>query len=79
MRGPYELWLQINLKGVKILILINKEEAMAIREALPDVAIRRTMRQKTRRHRYYVEATKQTYDVIKPFRGKDYTLAEHLK
>lgn len=35
------------------MILVNKEEAMAIRERFPDTSVYRTCKQKSRRHRYY--------------------------
>ena len=46
-------------KGFEKLIAINKQEKEAIRERYPDIYIVRTMKQKSKRHRYYcVESPK---------------------
>lgn len=39
------------------MIAITKEEKEAIRERFPDVNIVRTMKQRSKRHRYYCEET----------------------
>lgn len=41
------------------MIAINKAEAEAIRERFPDTHIVRTMKQKSKRHRYYCEENKR--------------------
>lgn len=43
------------------MISINKEEATEIRKRIPSAHIVRTARQKSRRHRYFVE---ESYKVI---------------
>lgn len=37
------------------MISISKEEAMMLRSIRPDVSITRTMKQKSKRHKYFVE------------------------
>lgn len=41
------------MKGMKVLITISKEEKELISKKFPDVHIVRTMKQKSKRHRYY--------------------------
>jgi len=53
------------------LIAISKEEKDAIREQLPNVHIVRTMRQKSKRHRYYCEETRRVMQLLAQMR--DYT------
>lgn len=42
------------MKGGLSVIVISKEEAEMIREKCPEVHIRRTSQQKSKRHRYYM-------------------------
>lgn len=51
------------------MILINKDEAMAVRESVPGAHVVRTMKQKSKRHRYYCEETKAVMSVINKIRG----------
>lgn len=39
------------------MIMVNKEEANAIRKEHPDLKVTRTMRQHSSRHRYYAPET----------------------
>lgn len=48
------LLLKFILKGLIIIILITKAEADMIREKYPNVHIRRTAKQRSKRHRYYM-------------------------
>ena len=50
------------------MICINKEEAMMLRRIKPDVVIRRTMKQKTKRHKYVVEDLYWVKKALKNFR-----------
>lgn len=36
------------------MVLITKQDAMRVREIYPDAEIRRTMKQKSKRHKYYL-------------------------
>lgn len=53
------------------MILINKLEKEAISERFPDVHIVRTMKQKSKRHRYYCEETKQVMRFLRKQRQLD--------
>ena len=46
------------------MISINKDEAAIIREKMPNVHIRRTMKQKSKRHHYYCEETRAVKNLL---------------
>ena len=50
------------------MIAINKAEKDAIRERFPDVHIVRTMKQKSKRHHYYCEETRQVMRFLNQMR-----------
>lgn len=52
-----------------LMISINKSEAKAIRENLPNVHIVRTMRQKSKRGHYFCEESRQAVRFLKDFRN----------
>lgn len=52
------------------MILITKEEAMAVRAKFPKALITRTCRQKSKRHRYYCEESKSAMKIIRAMRQK---------
>lgn len=51
------------------MISINKSEANAIRENLPNVHIVRTMKQKSKRGHYFCEESKQAIRFLSDFRN----------
>jgi len=51
------------------LIVISKDEAQAIRAHYPEVHIRRTAKQKSRRHRYWMTEEPQGVNYIAKLRG----------
>lgn len=51
------------------MVLINKEESIAIREKYPEVCIARTCKQKSKRHRYYVEEAKRVLKFLRFLRN----------
>jgi len=51
-------------------IAISKEEAKAIRGALPDVHIMRTMKQKSKRGHYFCEESARVVRFIEDMRSK---------
>lgn len=51
------------------MIRIGKEEAAYLRERFPDVTITRTMKKKSRRHRYYVEESRKVLSALERFHG----------
>lgn len=46
------------------MIKINKDEAAYLRERFPDVTLTRTMKQKSKRHRYYVEESRKVLGAL---------------
>lgn len=50
------------------MIAINKAERDAISERFPNVNIVRTMKQKSKRHHYYCEETKQVRQLLRKMR-----------
>ena len=51
------------------MILVNKEEKNAIHERFPNVHIVRTMKQKSKRHRYYCEESRGVLNLLRELRG----------
>lgn len=61
------------------MVLISKEEKMAIREKFPKVNIVRTMKQRSKRHRYYCEEAPQVMRYLNELRRKDVAYAAGTK
>lgn len=53
------------------MIPINKEDAKAIREYLPDVHIIRTMKQKSKRGHYFCEESRRTIKFLNALRNRE--------
>lgn len=53
------------------MIAISKSEKEVIVKRLPNVHIVRTMKQKSKRHHYYCEETKQVTQLLNQIRGAD--------
>lgn len=51
------------------MIAISKEEAIAIRKMYPNVHIVRTMKQRSSRHRYYMEEARGAMNQIRLMRA----------
>lgn len=51
------------------MILITKEEKDIIAQELPNVHIRRTVGQKSKRHKYYVEEIGSAMRLLRKLRG----------
>ena len=51
------------------MISINKSEAKAIRENLPNVRVVRTMKQKSKRGHYFCEESRQVVKFLEDFRN----------
>jgi len=58
------------------MIAINKTEKEAICERFPNVHIVRTMRQKSKRHRYYCEENPDVLRFLNRSRGNDVKTGE---
>ena len=52
------------------MVLINKEEAAAMRKRFPDAHIVRTMKQKSKRGRYYCEEAPKMMRYLSELRGE---------
>lgn len=50
------------------MIRIDKAEAAYLRDRFPDVTITRTMKQKSKRHRYYVEESRKVLGALDKYR-----------
>ena len=50
------------------MIAINKNEAMSVREKFPMVHIRRTMKQKSKRHHYFCEESRGVKSLLREMR-----------
>jgi hypothetical protein len=50
------------------MIRIDKAEAEHLRERFPDITITRTMKQRSKRHRYYVEESYKVMNALAAFR-----------
>lgn len=61
------------------MVLISKAEKEAIRERFPKANIVRTMRQKSKRHRYYCEEAPQVMRYLNELRRKDVLYAAGTK
>ena len=58
-------------KGYDLLIAINKKEKEAILERYPDVYVVRTMKQKSKRHRYYCVETPKVMKLLNKMRNPE--------
>lgn len=52
------------------MIRIDKAEAQYLRERFPDITITRTMKQRSKRHRYYAEESRKVLQALAQFRGE---------
>lgn len=57
------------MKGFEKLIAISAREKESIIQKVPDIHIYRTVKQKSKRHRYYMEENKSAMRVLKELRG----------
>lgn len=53
------------------MIRIDKDEADYLRSRYPDLTITRTMKQKSKRHRYYVEESRKVLGALEKYRRGD--------
>ena len=51
-----------------LMIRIDKAEAEHLRKRFPDITITRTMKQRSKRHRYYVEESYKVLNALAAFR-----------
>ena len=50
------------------MVIITDQEKEIIAERMPNVHIRRTVKQKSKRHRYYMEENKNAMSLLKELR-----------
>lgn len=54
------------------MIQITKSEKDAVVRAFPDAHIKRTMKQKSKRHHYYCEESEKVMDFLEKYRAESY-------
>lgn len=52
------------------MVIITKEEKNLIRERFPNVHIVRTMKNRSKRHRYYMEEKQEPMKMLRALRGQ---------
>ena len=52
------------------MIMINKEEKMAVLAKYPDIGMVRTVKQKSKRHHYYMEERRDAVIYLRKLRGE---------
>ena len=62
---------QILHEGNDSLLVINKDEATELRRLLPSVHVRRTAKQRNKRHRYFVEESYKVLALLQKIRKED--------
>ena len=58
-------------KGELFVIVIDETERKYIAERFPEVHIRRTVKQKSKRHRYYMEEARYAVQALDRMRGRE--------
>jgi hypothetical protein len=59
------------VEGIDSLIVINKEEAEELRRQIPSVHVHRTAKQRSKRHRYFVEESYKVLALLQKLRSKE--------
>lgn len=67
-RTLYSCFSNIRLKGCLFVVAISAKEKEVIAERFPDIHIRRTVKQKSKRHHYYVEESRGVMRILKSLR-----------
>ena len=62
---------QILHEGIDLLIVINKEEAEELRRQIPSVHVHRTAKQRSKRHKYFVEESYKVLALLQKLRKED--------
>jgi len=76
---PFNSLKIFEIKDDEHLVLISKSEKEAIRAKFPKVNIVRTMKQRSKRHRYYCEEAPQVMRYLNELRRKDVAYAAGSK
>ena len=53
------------------MVIITSQEKEAIMKRIPNVHIRRTVKQKSKRHRYYMEENKKSMELLMQLRANN--------
>jgi hypothetical protein len=64
-----DIYVPIHFERKSLVILITKEEKDIIAREMPNVHIRRTVGQKSKRHKYYMEELGGAMRLLKKLRG----------
>ena len=64
-----DVYVPIHFERKSLVILITKEEKDIIAREMPNVHIRRTVGQKSKRHKYYMEELGGAMRLLKKLRG----------
>ena len=62
---------QILHEGIDSLIVINKEEATELRRQIPSVHVHRTAKQRSKRHKYFVEESYKVLALLQKLRKEE--------
>ena len=69
--ADFMCFLSFHVEGNDSLIVINKDEAMELRRLLPSVHVRRTAKQRSKRHKYFVEESYKVLALLQKLRKED--------
>ena len=58
-------------EGIDSLIVINKEEATELRRQIPSVHVHRTAKQRSKRHKYFVEESYKVLALLQKLRKEE--------
>ena len=59
------------VEGNDSLVVINKEEAMELRRQIPSVHVHRTAKQRSKRHKYFVEESYKVLALLQKLRKEE--------
>jgi hypothetical protein len=62
---------QILHEGNDLLIVINKDEAAELRRQIPSVHVHRTAKQRSKRHKYFVEESYKVLALLQKLRKEE--------
>ena len=62
---------QFLCEGNGSLIVVNKEEATELRRQIPSVHVHRTAKQRSKRHKYFVEESYKVLALLQKLRKED--------
>jgi hypothetical protein len=63
--------LNFGAEGTGSLIVVNKEEATELRRQIPSVHVHRTAKQRSKRHKYFVEESYKVLALLQKLRKEE--------